>query len=102
MKQFLLRLTTLGLFLLSVGCFYCARVLVFSSAFINIALFVIAIFVLFQACGNADKLLGYGKYSTLSKNEETPKCDEETPTEDVEEKIDTNDADSKKRWKRRN
>ena len=90
MKQFLFKLLTLGLFLLSVGCFYAARTLVFSSAFINIALFVVAIFVLFEACGNADRLLGYGKYSKSNKknpprNEDNQAFDNANSAKDEEE-----------------
>ena len=70
MKQFFTKLFTLFLFLLACYCFYVATVVVFANSFVNIALFVVAIFVLIQACGNLDKNLGYGKWNTDKKNEE--------------------------------
>lgn len=63
MRNFLTKLLTLLLFILSAGCLYLAVTACFPNFFVNIVLFVIAIFVLLQACGNIDKENGYGKYA---------------------------------------
>lgn len=49
---------TLLLFLISGGGFYLAFTTTFSSFFMNIALFIIAIFVLLQGCANVDRMNG--------------------------------------------
>ena len=63
MIQFLQKLITLGVFLLSCGCFYLATTVTFATTFVNIALFLVAVFLLLQGCGRMDKAYGYGKYS---------------------------------------
>ena len=68
MKQFLFRLFTLLLFVLSLGLFYLATTVAFPTLFINLALLVCALFTTVQACGNVDKLLGYGKHSKDNEN----------------------------------
>lgn len=69
MKNFINNTVTLVLFLISVGCFYSAFALAFTSPLINILLGVIAIYVFLQACGNVDKKMEIGPYSE-DKDEE--------------------------------
>lgn len=78
MKQFLNSLLTLGLFILAAMLFFVGVTYTFPSSLINIVLFIVAIFVLLQGCGNIDKQNGYGKYSatTSADKDETQIKDE--------------------------
>lgn len=69
MKHFLEGLFTLILFLVSAGLVYFAITMPFFSSFVNIALFIIAIFVLLQACANFDKQMKFGDYSATTKTD---------------------------------
>lgn len=77
MKEFFNKTLTLLLFLLSAGLFYLTFTYVFISSFINIALFIIAIFVLLEACGNIDKANGYGKYSGTTSSDSSKREEDE-------------------------
>ena len=61
MKNFFNTLLLWGLLILSCGLFYLAVSVAFPSAFVNIALFVSAIFTLAQSLGIIDKRNGFGK-----------------------------------------
>lgn len=63
MKQFLFKLLTLLLYIIAAGLAYLGCVMPFPSFFMNIILFIIAIFVLLQACACTDKIIGLGDYS---------------------------------------
>lgn len=63
MKNFFNSLITLFLFLLTAACFYAAFTVTYPIAFINIALVIIAIFILIHACSRIDKALHLGKYA---------------------------------------
>lgn len=67
MLNILSKLITLAMFLLAAGCFYMAVTVTFATSFVNVALFIIAIFFLLQGCGRLDKAYGYGKYSNENK-----------------------------------
>lgn len=71
MKHFLEELFTLILFLVFAGLIYLAITMPFFSSFVNIALFIIAIFVLLQACANFDKQMKLGEYSATTKTDTT-------------------------------
>lgn len=72
LKNFINNTVTLVLFLISVGCFYSAFALAFSSPLINIFLGVIAVYVFLQACGNVDKKMEIGPYSDDKKGDDRP------------------------------
>lgn len=63
MKRFFLRLLTILLFTLAVVLFYIATTFPFKIWLGNVVLFILSCASITQACGNIDKLLGYGKYA---------------------------------------
>lgn len=60
MQHFFQTILLWGLLILACGLFYLASTVSFMSGFINIALFVSAVFVLLQALGIVDKRHGFG------------------------------------------
>lgn len=79
MLNILSKLITLAMFLISAWCFYVATTVAFTITFVNVALFIIAIFFLLQGCGRLDKAYGYGKYSNAD-NKDKPDKDSESKT----------------------
>lgn len=75
MLNILSKLITLAMFLLAAGCFYMAVTVTFSTSFVNVAMFIVAIFFLLQGCGRLDKAYGYGKYSNQDNNPPEDKQD---------------------------
>ncbi len=69
MKNFLSLVLTWALLILSCGLFYLAATFTFTSAFMNIALLITAVFVLIQAFGQIDKRHGFGRYSEESSKD---------------------------------
>lgn len=67
MHNFFQTLLLWGLLILAVGLFYLAVTTAFPSGFINISLFVSAVFVLLQALGIVDKRHGFGKGNSDKK-----------------------------------
>jgi hypothetical protein len=61
MQKFFQTLLLWALLILSCGMFYLAVTVSFPSGFINISLFVSAVFTLVQALGIVDKRHGFGK-----------------------------------------
>ena len=76
MLNILNKLITLAMFLASAWCFHAATTIVFASSFLNVGLFIVAIFFLLQGCGRLDKAYGYGKYS----KDKDDKPDDESKT----------------------
>lgn len=72
LKDFINNTVTLVLFLISVGCFYSAFAIGFTSPLINMLLGVIAVYVFLQACGKVDKKMEIGPYSEDDKREDRP------------------------------
>ena len=70
MQNFLLTLLLWGLLIISAGLFYMAATFTFSSAFVNIAMGVSAVFLFSQALGMIDKRLHLGE-----NNDSAPKND---------------------------
>jgi len=63
MKDFLNSVLSMSLFIVAVCLFYVSATVTFTSSLMNIIIFVIAIFVLLQGCGNIDKAHKFGKYA---------------------------------------
>lgn len=61
MQNFFQTILLWGLLILACGLFYLATAVSFTSGFVNISLFVSAVFVLLQALGIVDKRHGFGK-----------------------------------------
>jgi multisubunit Na+/H+ antiporter MnhC subunit len=74
LKQLLSQFIVLVLFILTALGFYLAIKVAFFSSFINIMLIIISIFILIVACGEMDRIHGFGKYSgtTESQSESIP------------------------------
>lgn len=62
MKHFLNVILIWALLILACGLFYVAVTVPFPTSLVNIVSFVTAVFVIVQACGVIDKVLGYGKH----------------------------------------
>lgn len=74
MQNFLLTLLLWALLIISAGLFYMAATVTFSSAFVNIAMGVSAVFFFSQALGMIDKKLHLGENNNGdSKNDEKEK-----------------------------
>lgn len=68
-KHFMSQVLVLALFILSALGFYLAVKVAFFSSFINIMLIFIAIFFLIIACGEMDRIHGFGKYSGTTESQ---------------------------------
>lgn len=68
MQNFFQTLLLWGLLMLSCGLFYIAVTVSFTSGFVNIALFVSAVFTLLQAFGIVDKRHGFGEGNNKHKS----------------------------------
>ena len=84
LKQLLSQFIVLVLFILTALGFYLAIKVAFFSSFINIMLIIISIFILIVACGEMDRIHGFGKYSgttesqSESQSESQPQQDSHT------------------------
>ena len=84
LKQLLSQFIVLVLFILTALGFYLAIKVAFFSSFINIKLIIISIFILIVACGEMDRIHGFGKYSgttesqSESQSESQPQQDSHT------------------------
>lgn len=80
LKQLFSQFIVLVLFILTALGFYLAIKVAFFSSFINIMLIIISIFILIVACGEMDRIHGFGKYSgtTESQSESQPQQDNHT------------------------
>ena len=67
MKELLNKVLSLVLFIVALVLFYVAVAATFTSSVVNIIVFVIAIFVLLQGCGNVDKTHHFGQYAAESE-----------------------------------
>lgn len=67
MKDFLNSVLSMVLFIVAICLFYVSATVTFTSSVVNIIVFVIAIFVLLQGCGNIDKTHKFGKYAAESE-----------------------------------
>ena len=68
MKEFLNSVLSMLLFIVAICLFYISATVTFTSSMVNIIVFVVAIFVLLQGCGNIDKTHKFGKYAAESEN----------------------------------
>jgi multisubunit Na+/H+ antiporter MnhC subunit len=69
LKQLISQFIVLVLFILAALGFYLAVKVAFFSSFINIMLIFIAIFILIVACGEMDRIHGFGKYSGTTESQ---------------------------------
>lgn len=67
MKEFLNSVLSMLMFIVAICLFYVSATVTFTSSVVNIIIFVIAIFVLLQGCGNIDKTHKFGKYAAESE-----------------------------------
>ena len=67
MKDFLNSVLSMLMFIVAICLFYVSATVTFTSSVVNIIIFVIAIFVLLQGCGNIDKTHKFGKYAAESE-----------------------------------
>lgn len=63
MREFLQKVLSMILFVVSIVLFHIAATTTFTMSVMNVIIFVVAIFVLLQACGNVDKTHKFGKYA---------------------------------------
>jgi multisubunit Na+/H+ antiporter MnhC subunit len=68
-KRLISQFIVLVLFILTALGFYLAIKVVFFSSFINIMLIIISIFILIVACGEMDRIHGFGKYSGTTESQ---------------------------------
>lgn len=67
MKDFFSSVLSMLMFIVTICLFYISATVTFASSMVNIIIFVIAIFVLLQGCGNIDKTHKFGKYAAESE-----------------------------------
>lgn len=68
MKEFFNSVLSMMMFIVAICLFYTAVTVTFTSSVMNIIIFIIAIFVLLQGCGNIDKTHKFGKYAVEPEN----------------------------------
>lgn len=80
LKHFISQVVILIIFILSALCFYLAVKVAFFSSFINVMLIIIAIFFLIVACGEIDRIHGFGKYSGTTESQSESQSKPQPPT----------------------
>ena len=63
MREFFTDLITLLFFIVTLGLFWAAVTVAYSTVFINLVLVIISIFVLLQGCERLDKAYHLGEYN---------------------------------------
>ena len=69
MKKILHQMLTALLFIIATACIYLAVNIAFFSSFFNVAIGIVAIMIIIIACGEIDKIHGFGKYSATTETQ---------------------------------
>lgn len=75
MKDFIQHFITLAELLLGFICFYASLHINFTTGILNLAAFIIGIYIIIEACGRIDKLSGYGPNRDLNPDKKKTKKD---------------------------